>query len=320
MNGALIIMPDVFEDLRICDSAETEGHVSSLKYIVSTLQQAFVSPLVLLTKNGKLIDEYLSRRGILCICPLYGEKFSPKHWERAIYILRSCCEKVFICSLFHPLFCASTLKLLLREEEGLVLPSFLGKAGYPILSSPELLKPLLDNDKMPDPQDIVSSPSFHAKILPTEDEGILFRIEDFRSWKSFLPSFQEMRCRPVSKLMIAGESIFLGPGIYQLLRATERCRSLKNASLLTGLSYSKCRIIIKRLEEEIGFRVLKSQKGGSEGGYSALTPRGRILLENYALYVQDCSALIDSAFHAFSKRLREELDECHDESDECAGP
>lgn len=316
MNGALIIMPDIFEHTQTCDCAETEGHISSLKYIVSTLQQAFVSPLVVLAKDGKIIDEYLSRRGILCICPLYGEKFSPKLLERAILILRSCCEKIFICSLYHPLFYASTLKLLLQEEESLILPSYLGKPGYPILTSPDLLNTLLKAGKMPEPQSLSSSAFLHAKVLPVEDENLNFRIEDFKTWKNFLPSFHKIRCRPVSKLMIAGESIFFGPGIYHLLRATERCRSLKNASLLTGLSYSKCRSIIKRLEEEIGFRVLKSQKGGSEGGYSFLTPKGRILLESYALYVHECSGLIDSAFQTFSERLWEELDEYPDKSDE----
>ena len=77
------------------------------------------------------------------------------------------------------------------------------------------------------------------------------------------------------------EQAFFGPGPAQLLQGIERTASVALASEETGISYSKCWQMIRRLEKKAGFAVLERKTGGSGGGGSRLTQKGRDLLRRY---------------------------------------
>ncbi|MEG1846907.1 MAG: LysR family transcriptional regulator [Lachnospiraceae bacterium] len=84
-----------------------------------------------------------------------------------------------------------------------------------------------------------------------------------------------------TRIRIAKEKNFLGKGVRELLDAIEAEHSIKQATLQTGISYPKALRMIHTLEEELGFAVVISEKGGSTHGSTCLTPQGKEVLENY---------------------------------------
>lgn len=74
---------------------------------------------------------------------------------------------------------------------------------------------------------------------------------------------------------------FYGPGINELLILIDKYQSTKEAAKAMGLSYSKALKIIKRCEKELGFDIIKSQRGGAGGGKSILTDEGRNMMTTY---------------------------------------
>ena len=65
---------------------------------------------------------------------------------------------------------------------------------------------------------------------------------------------------------IMGEEKFFGPGIAVLLHRVEEYHSIRQATLSMGMAYSKAWTIIRRAERELGFPLLNTTTGGSEGG------------------------------------------------------
>jgi len=73
----------------------------------------------------------------------------------------------------------------------------------------------------------------------------------------------------------------LGEGSARLLLAIDETGSLSLASKKTGISYKKAWQIIKNIETLSGEKLIISKKGGSHGGGTILTEKGKELLKEY---------------------------------------
>ena len=85
----------------------------------------------------------------------------------------------------------------------------------------------------------------------------------------------------------SGDGSIFGPGVHTILASivdhgsiSEACRELK-------ISYRKAWSRIKLTEERLGIPLLDKNRGGSSGGGSQITPRGKELLETYERYVDE---------------------------------
>lgn len=92
--------------------------------------------------------------------------------------------------------------------------------------------------------------------------------------------------RPQIRLRLIGEEPFFGPGVSTLLWLIDETGSLQQACRKMGLSYSKGRKILTRLDRELGFSVVERWTGGSRGGGSRLSAQGRRLLRRYDALAQ----------------------------------
>lgn len=87
--------------------------------------------------------------------------------------------------------------------------------------------------------------------------------------------------RVAVRLRISGDEVFLGKGVKQLLDAINQCRSIRQATIMTGISYPKALRMLKTLHKELKFDVVESTKGGVEHGGTKLTEKGREVLEAF---------------------------------------
>lgn len=87
--------------------------------------------------------------------------------------------------------------------------------------------------------------------------------------------------RPSIRLTLEKEERFFGPGVADLLELVGEKGSIQGACSEMGMSYSKSWKIIKRAERELGYPLLSSHNGGTAGGKSELTEKGKWFLQQY---------------------------------------
>jgi len=104
-------------------------------------------------------------------------------------------------------------------------------------------------------------------------------LDIFQSQHEFLLE-KKMSMRSKVWFGIDGLVVF-GEGLARLLSGIDKLGSLSRAAVEEDISYRHAWGDIKRAEERLGFQLLERQTGGSSGGGSRLTKKGRRLLEGY---------------------------------------
>lgn len=99
--------------------------------------------------------------------------------------------------------------------------------------------------------------------------------------------------------LLNNEKAFFGPGVVQLAERIEKGASLRQAAMDMGMAYSKAWRIINEFEEATGFPFVLRQRGGSGGGGSVLTPKGRRLLNCYRQFREKATEQCDRLFDEY---------------------
>ncbi len=89
---------------------------------------------------------------------------------------------------------------------------------------------------------------------------------------------------PKLTLQLFTDDKCFGPGVAVLLEKVMEHNSLRSAASDINMSYSKAWTIIRRAEKELGFSLLVSKTGGTDGGGATLTDNAVRLLKAY----RDC--------------------------------
>ena len=73
----------------------------------------------------------------------------------------------------------------------------------------------------------------------------------------------------------------MGKGGYEILKAIKDCGSILKASKELGMSYKFIWDYLRRMEKVLGEKVVISERGGSKGGKTVLTPLGEELINTF---------------------------------------
>lgn len=101
------------------------------------------------------------------------------------------------------------------------------------------------------------------------------------------------------KLRVFKEEPDFGKGVTQLLALIEQKGSLSAAYNEMGMAASKAWKILNRAEHDLGVRLVERKAGGKKGGYSALTPEGKDMMERYMAFQKEVEKAAQEAFHKY---------------------
>ena len=90
--------------------------------------------------------------------------------------------------------------------------------------------------------------------------------------------------RPRVKVQLTGAEAFFGPGPKTLMQRIRENGSVIQACEKMGISYSKGRSIIRKMEKELGFELVNRVHGGRDGGKATLTEDGEQFLKAFLEY------------------------------------
>lgn len=112
------------------------------------------------------------------------------------------------------------------------------------------------------------------------------------------------------KLWLEEEERLFGDGPCQILELVDQLGSLRQAAAEINMSYSQAWKLIKKLEKRLGFKLLDKKVGGSSGGGSELTVKGRILTERFSEFRKEaikCLSKLEKQYfnQDFKQKLKE---------------
>ncbi|HKM07838.1 MAG TPA: LysR family transcriptional regulator [Sphaerochaeta sp.] len=105
---------------------------------------------------------------------------------------------------------------------------------------------------------------------------------------------------------------FMGIGVLWLLQHIREYKSLRKASSVLGISYSKAFAMIRNLEKSLGVAILDRKKGGANRDGATLTPFGEQFIELYKTFEQEAKLTLDKPYKQFMENLSLLFDEHED--------
>ena len=87
-----------------------------------------------------------------------------------------------------------------------------------------------------------------------------------------------------------------GEGPYRLLKGVERLGSLHQAAMEMKMSYRKAWLTLNTCEERLGFPLIERQTGGTSGGGSRLTVKGKNFIRRYEQFREETSKAIERIY------------------------
>jgi len=98
------------------------------------------------------------------------------------------------------------------------------------------------------------------------------------------------------------EGVF-GDGKWRLLKAIDAEGSLKAASETLHISYRKAWGDLKKAEDSLNIALVERQRGGSIGGQTRLTERGKKWVDAYAKFRSDIEKVVEKSYERYIRRL-----------------
>jgi molybdate transport repressor ModE-like protein len=219
------------------------------------------------------------------------------HVKLGLTYLQDKCDQVLITHVGVPLFTAQTVQALLDGEGDVRVPAYGGQGGHPLLLRASVFPQVLSYEG---PDGLRGATRSLARTLvPVEDAGVVTNVRRDQVDEGLLKNHDLARLHPDFDVRLMRERVFYDSATHQLLRLTEETGSLLDACRHMGVSYTKGRAIIARLERQLGQTVLQSRQGGRDGGGSQVTEAGRQLMERYDAFRREAETYLTELFYSY---------------------
>jgi molybdate transport system regulatory protein len=101
-----------------------------------------------------------------------------------------------------------------------------------------------------------------------------------------------------------GDSVLIGPGKLDLLRAVAEHGSISGAARAQGMGYKRAWSLLDELQRAIPTPIIETAAGGSKGGGATVTMAGLALLEHYDELERACREAAAPALKKLDRLLR----------------
>jgi len=97
----------------------------------------------------------------------------------------------------------------------------------------------------------------------------------------------------------------LGDKKCTLLRTIEETGSLTDAVKKSGLTYRKTWDNLRKIENKLGFHLIKPTRGGPDGGNTVLTPEGKIIIAAFEKFHAEYDSIIQKGFERILSEMKQ---------------
>jgi len=195
-----------------------------------------------------------------------------------------------------PLFTVETAERLIASDADVAIPFCNGNEGHPLLIAADILPEILEYNGEGGLRGALNVRSTPPQYIPVSDEGILFDADTPEDFQNLLSWHNAQMLRPRIKVELAREEVFLTPNAALLLRLIDRTESVRTACQQMNLSYSKGWMLLNQMEKQLDFPVVIRHPGGTGGGYTFLSDKGKQLLQCYDRTVHESNEAVKEIY------------------------
>lgn len=274
------------------------GSISAVQRLIMTFYLAGADPIVIVAAKEDLskLEKYSGRNGVVLIQETKKGAELFENVRLGLDFLKENCDAAVITPVDIPLFSVSTVKALLANGSPIAVPTWQGKPGHPLFLVKEAFPHILSYAGKGGLRQAVRNSGIEQAEIPVADEGVHIHSEQFEECEKIIAAHNRDQWHPVTKVRIAKEEIFFGPGTWQLLSLIETTGSVRLACEVMNISYSKAWKLLNNLEKQAGFLVIVRKKGGKNGGETYLTEAGKNLLTQYEAFEEECNQAVRQIF------------------------
>lgn len=286
------------------------GHTSLIRRIVLILQQAQISPIVVVTGYDALeMEHHLSDYNVIFIHnENYDQSDKFDSAKLGLRFLMDKCDKVFFASVKIPMFMPYTLQEMICANEKIMIPRYEERNGHPLLLDAEVIPAILQYQGDEGMRGAMDASGYTKKYLQVADEGVLLSAENISHLEEAMPEHNEKLLHPFIRLSIEKNRVFFNSRARMLLFLIREVHSIQGACRQMALSRGKAWDMITRLEEELGFTVVKRQQGGGRERKTSLTPQGEAFLEFYRGFEEAVKEYAGREFQKRYEAFRKEME------------
>ncbi|MGN0371591.1 MAG: NTP transferase domain-containing protein, partial [Enterocloster sp.] len=297
-TGAVIAAAGMSEQPEDCRPLMKMGSITVIQRLISTLRQAGVDPIVVVTgDHAEMLEHHIGKQGVICLRnPEFAESEMFDSVRLGLSYIQDSCDQTLFSPADTPFFTVDTVNRLINSGKELAVPVCGGKSGHPILISCQLFSRIIAYQGTGGLREALRDCGCPLCPVEVGDRGALYETDAAGDYEDLLKYHNHQLLRPEIKLALARETVFLDQTSARLLNLIRQTESVRTACVMMNLSYSKGWNILNLMEEQLGFSVLVRHPGGMNGGHSALSPEGERLLQNFEMFQREMNEAAKKAF------------------------
>lgn len=278
-----------------------------IQRVVASMRAAGAAPIIVVTGYHRdVLEQHLAGSDITFVNnPRYFATQMLDSLLLGASALPADTQRVLISPADVPLIKEETIQALLAAQGDFIRPSFDGKPGHPVLATPEALDRIRVFQNHSDglrgaisacgiiPVDVVVDDLGTTLDGDTRDEYA--NLLKYRRQQTNTPQPLQLDLR----LCLRAETAFWTPECAQFLELIQTTGSMLNACQCMHMSYSRGWKMVNEMERQLGYPLLVRSQGGSSGGGSTLTPRGRHFLSAFLRMQEEIRAKSQAIFDRY---------------------
>lgn len=272
---------------------------------IDTLRRANISPIVVVTGYAaEELERHLAHRGVICVRnEAYQDTQMLDSVKLGLKALKNRCDRVVFLPVDAPMFSVQSLERVMASQADAAIPQCQGKNGHPIMIGERMIDRILNYQGENGMKGAIAASGLSVESVEVTDPGILMEVHDEEAYQELLQYEQDsientqMICE-VSVDLKKGERFFYRD-TAEFLERIDEVGSMLAACKEMGMAYSRGWKMVKTAEESMGFPFLEKRAGGSAGGNSLLTDKGRDFLLRYRKLEAEVERMTENLFREY---------------------
>ena len=274
------------------------GAISVIRRIVITYQQAGIFPIVVITgAEEDEVKRQLAGYGVIFVQNTQeGEPELLTSVKLGLSYLDGKCDRVMFTPVNVPMFTPTTLLAMMERGGDVVVAAHQGHGGHPVLIGQRAIPAILRYQGGGGLREALAESGLRRAWVEVDDRGVLLNVHNVSELEAQLEEHNAAILHPVLHMRMEREAAFLNERLKLLLFLLSNDYSIRKGCACTGLAYSKAWEMINQLEHNLGYLVVKRQRGGKGGGGTSLTPEGERFLLAYQEFEEAVHQLAQKEF------------------------
>ena len=303
-TGAVIAAAGVPGGFSSYDTMENVDAADMIRRMIFSFRRSGVADIVVVTGyKAEETERKLKKLGVVFLrSPSYETEQLIDYAARGFSYLRHSCRRIFFCPAENPLFTEETIRLMLEQKAPVVIPSYEGKKGHPVLADSDLTDRIAAYRGDRGLKGAIDASGVQVVVLPVGDGGVIASARREKEFELIAEKQFPQDIHPRVKIQLVKNEAFFGPGMMVLLKQIEVLGNIREACEKTGMSYSKGWTLIRTAEKEMGCTIVERSPGGKHGGTARVTASGRRLMDKYEKLCREAEAYTEKRYRELFRR------------------